>query len=242
MHRQVYAGAIVLVEGDSDSRYFSNIYRCKVVFADGKSNALSVLDILEGEGYSGIVCIVDADFWHLDGNIPKKDNVLITDTHDLETMMLQTQAFDKLISEYKSSIGYLRWVSERLKLKLDFKDLDFGKFVDRRTWAVDQEKMLHLIIKRSKIHMDQKAVIIDELDELHKQSPDVWQICSGHDLLNMLSVGLKTVLGTHDSKSVDHDVLARSLRLAYERNLFEKTRLYGELRQWEQNNAGYSIF
>ena len=82
--------SFLIVEGENDRTFykmFVDKHRCQVYSAYHKSSAIQVLTILERDSFSGVLAIVDADFDTLEGKLPSSQNLLSTDTHDLETML-----------------------------------------------------------------------------------------------------------------------------------------------------------
>ena len=89
----------------------------------------------------------------LDGTPLISDRVLFTDTHDLETMLITSPAFAKLLDEYCNAsrrgidvddirrgllrgglfLGYVRWVSGSEEMGLDFDKINFRKMTRRGT-------------------------------------------------------------------------------------------------------------
>ncbi len=161
--------SFLLVEGETDDSFYQRYVdkeNCVIEVTHNKTNLLSVLDILEKANVSGILAIVDADFDILEGRQPASPNLLFTDTHDLETMMLKSPAFEKVLREFGSKqkiskltqdrgkdireillecampIGYLLWVSQREDLALLFDELDFSKFIDRDELLIDKLKLI----------------------------------------------------------------------------------------------------
>jgi Protein of unknown function (DUF4435) len=53
------------------------------------------LAILEQRGFQGVLAIVDADFDRLVPPTYQSLNLLLTDAHDLETMLIQSPALEK---------------------------------------------------------------------------------------------------------------------------------------------------
>jgi len=103
MVRTQHSGTILIVEGTTDVRVyerFVNEAECKLIPANGKETAISALDILEEGGFNGVLTIVDADFWRLDNLEPASPNLLLTDSHDLEMMILYSDALDSVLSEF----------------------------------------------------------------------------------------------------------------------------------------------
>ncbi len=71
---------------------------------------------------------------------------------------------------------------------------------------------------------------------------DCWQVCCGHDLVEILSLGLRKAIGTMKSSEIEPESLERSLRLAYEEVYFRQTQLYANICQWENKNALFQVF
>jgi hypothetical protein len=72
----------LIVEGSTDKRlyqWFMAEDRCRVIDAQSKKNAVEALAILEDEGVSGILAIVDADFQVLEEAQPSSANLLLTE-------------------------------------------------------------------------------------------------------------------------------------------------------------------
>ena len=149
-----YSGSFLIAEGDTDARVWKNLVdptKCRVEIAHNKDLAVKVLDILEKDNFAGVLAIVDADFCILEGTVPSSPNLLLTDTHDLETMLLKSPALEKLLLEHGSEqkikdfpkdirqtllesakvIGYLRWASLKFDYSLKFEDLAFRSFVEK---------------------------------------------------------------------------------------------------------------
>ncbi|MFM7438848.1 MAG: DUF4435 domain-containing protein, partial [Snowella sp.] len=100
--RSTFSGTFLLVEGSTDKVFyerFVNKNECEVITNSipGKQRVIQVLNILENSEFKGILAIVDADFDHLEFSLYNTPNLLRTDTHDLETMLLQSSAFDKVL-------------------------------------------------------------------------------------------------------------------------------------------------
>lgn len=169
-------GAFLIVEGDTDGRAYKNFVdenKCQIIIAYNKNNATKAISLLEMAIFAGVLAIVDADFDVLEGKVPASENLLFTDGHDLEAMIIQSPALEKVLAEFGSEskitnfeqrtgktvrliltecgmpIGYLLWVSLRERLSLRFGDLSFDKFIDKETLAVDIGKLIRLVRSRS---------------------------------------------------------------------------------------------
>lgn len=267
MTRSRHSGAIMIVEGEIDIRVYQHFVKqgqCILIPAHGKDNAVDALAILEGTKFKGLIVIVDADFWRLEQIQLPSQNLLMTDTHDLETMILFSPALDKILSEFGSAprilglgkplrellldrclpIGYLRWLSSPTKknLGLRFKKLSFEKFVNEKTLTVDLDKLINEVKQNSGgPKLDQKATKEEVRALLRNKIYDPWQVCCGRDLIQMLAIGLRKVFGNHRGVRITTDVLDGILRLAYEYSLFHLSILYKSIMKWEQANSPFKV-
>ena len=263
LRRSSFTGTFLLVEGGSDKIFYERFIDklvCQIVIGSGKERVIAILDSLEKSNYSGIIGIVDADFDRLNNISYPSPNLLCTDTHDLETMLIQSPALDKVIAEFGSeekiakfgdvriallkagqSIGYLLWLSLDKELNLKFEGIEFGKFIDLKTLKIDESKLIIEVKNKSQIFSLSSQELQQQLIDRKNSSHDLWQVCRGHDLVEILSFGLRKTIGTNAPNDVKLEILERSLRLAYEDVYFHQTRLYSDLGIWETNNSPFKI-
>ena len=137
-------------------------------------------------------------------------------------------------------IGYFRLISIRNKWNLKFKDL-FRKssFINRNNLTIDRDKLIKLIKNKSDRQDLEKQNILKQIQELEKKDYDAWQVCNGHDLINILSIGMQKVFGSLDAQQVkDTD---KKIRLSYDFLYFIETQLYQDIIKW-QTLKGYIVF
>lgn len=270
MTRTQFRGTFLIVEGQTaDLRVYKRLIdseQVQVTPAHNKDNVLAALALLEDTNFLGVVAIVDADFWRLEGVEPASPNLFITDTHDLETMLLESPSLDKLLDEFGSEqkitnftanskmdvrqallaaarpIGYLRWVSQRDNLSLTFEGIIFSRFIDRDTLHIDISELIREVKNKSRRHNLSESDLQDKIDELTDSKHNSWDICCGHDLVGILSFGLYRVLGSNQRREVEPEVLEKFLRAGYESTYFLSTQLYQLLRGWEASNLPFRIF
>jgi len=176
MLRTQYKGSFLIVEGDTDGRIYKRFLdedKCQIIVTFNKDNATKALSLLEKDSFAGVLAIVDADFDMLEGKFPASENLLFTDGHDLEAIMIQSPALEKVLAEFGSEskiasfekktgktvrlilaecgmpVGYLLWISLREKLSLRFEGLSFDRFIDKETLVVDTNKLVRLVQSRS---------------------------------------------------------------------------------------------
>jgi hypothetical protein len=270
MTRPQFSGTFLIVEGQTaDFRVYKRLVdfkQTKITPAHNKDNALAALKILEDADFAGVVAIVDADFWRLEGLDPTSPNQFITDTHDLETMLLESPVLDKLLDEFGSAqkitdfaannnmdvrqallvaarpIGYLRWVSQRGDLSLKFEGIVFSRFIDHDTLHIDISELIREVKNKSRRHDLDDNDLRNKIDQLTDPQHNSWDICCGHDLVCILSFGLCRILGSNQPSEVKPEMLERSLRIGYESAYFLLTQLYQSLREWETSNPPFRIF
>ncbi len=262
--RTQHPGSFLIAEGDTDARVWKNLVdstKCRVENASNKDNAVKVLNILEKDNFAGVLAVVDADFDILEETVLLSQNLLLTDTHDLETMLLKSPALEKVLREHGSTekierfpqdirqtllesakiIGYLRWASLKFKYDLSFEGLAFNDFVDKKTLALNESKLIQTVKNKSqKPGLDEQEIRAN-MDSLKTNTQDMWYICCGHDMISILSIALCKALGSCNSKEVERNVLEKYLRVAYESAHFRETKLYRSIQRWEQTNKPFEV-
>lgn len=268
--RTKYKGPILLLEGSKDERFFHRFVKNSemlIIPAGGKEKVLDAIAILEAhDGVQGFMGIVDADFGHIDGSLPESQNVIVTDDHDVEMMIIKTKAFDAVLLELGSKnkirkfpnqedgirdaliqkaliIGHLRYLSMKDNLNLRFEGLRFDHFIDRNSLEIDQDKMLsNVFALTSNRYLDTKDISNRLSEFIDEMNDDPYQICCGHDFIEIFGIALRKILGSKPSKTAKPEVLGVALRLAYDSEDFYQTQLYAGARMWSKRNKGYDIF
>jgi hypothetical protein len=280
MIRSTFSGTFLLVEGNSDKAFYKNFVNqntCRVKVTMGKQRAIDILQILDneitpnGSKFAGFLVIVDADFDRLESSPHQSPNLLRTDTHDLETMILQSPALDKLLAIFASEdklkefgrnvrtalleagmlIGYFLWLSKSENLNLTFDGIKFKEFIDDKTLQINELKLINEIKNKSqpaaKSALSDPIEIQKRIAAKKKDDHDPWQICRGHDLVEILSIGLRKAWGSNDAIDVvprsneRKSTLESQLSLAYEAAYFLKTQLYQEILTWESSNQPFKV-
>lgn len=257
--------AYLLVEGDTDRRLFEKFVdrsRCDLEVCLNRSFALAVLAELAETRTPGVLAVVDADFDRL-GHVVRPANVVWTDTHDVETLLLRSQALDDVLREHGSdekcdrfaekhgpirealaraglSLGYLRWHSLLTNLALRFEGADVSKFVDDGL-ASDAHKVCQHVGARSTPPSHRPEVLRAAIDALQEPWHDPWQVCCGHDLVEVLSLALRKTLGSRPAADVKAEALETDLRLAFDRRRFEETQLCQDVCAWQAANAPFGV-
>lgn len=269
MMRTTFKGTIFIVEGDSDVivlERFIDSSVCRIVASGGRPNTIEAVEILNAEYFIGFVAMVDADYWRLENAVPTIQNMVVTDSHDIETLILSSPALDKLCKEYGSAaklnaliasgetvsglllkaalpIGCLRYCSLKHSLWIDFRDLKYSKFIDKKELVCSQSALVaHVRGKTSRILALTDVEVIEACSTLSITISDPWQACAGDDMIGCLSIALKGKIGTKNNQSVLPKNLLKVLRLAYEFSYFQNTTVYADILAWTKVNSGYIVF
>jgi len=257
LRRDIYHGAFIIVEGSSDLKFYSQIVlEDGIVVASNKSMAIAILEILNKDSFLGVVAIVDKDFDELRAILPQVDNLFFTDSHDLETLLIQSPALEKVLGELGSkekinklgrdvrdtllnagcSIGYLLWISLQDRLNLKFEGIKSSNFLDKETLVLDEIRLIEEVKNKSNKPALKNKDIQKQINQFKNLNHDRWQVCRGHDLVQIMSFGLTYAIGSQKSAEVTVESLERSLRLAYQPSYFSQTKLYSDLEHWQQQN------
>lgn len=264
MRREVHSGSFLVVEGRSDSEFWRpRIERpaCMLVPGQGKENVVGVLTRLDGRGFEGALGIVDSDFDLLERLRWPSRNLLATDTHDLECELLRSSALDRLLDVYADPdrlavfernngkpvrdalvqrglpFGRLRWLAHRKGWKRPFDALRASpRFVDEEQWQVDLNNLYDVAVLEGL--GEDRSGLDSELATLPPADP--WCICQGHDLVELLRIGLRHVLGS-SKRAAGSDELARYLRGCFQDRELDRGTLGQRIRAWELLNPPYRI-
>lgn len=252
MSRSQHSGPFLIVEGDCDARLYKR-------FLDTSSCA--IINAVEKDKFDGVLAIVDADFWNLEGFSSTSSNLLLTDTHDLDTMILNSPALEVVLTEYGSQnklqrlpndirelllesgkvLGYLQWISLKDNLGLKFEDLSFSKFVNRSDLSTNVKTMIKVVCDHSKRPDLKTELLQSRINEISEDNHDLWQVCCGHHLISILSIGLCKLLGSCNSGEARTENIETALRLAYDSSFFTSTKLFAAIKEWGGNNKRFRV-
>lgn len=154
--------SFVIVEGRTDCALFKKFVKkglVKLEIAFGHENVIQVIDELKKNSFEGAIGIIDSDFRILDNDFLDNENIVYTDYHDLEIMLINSNSFDSVLENYVQSekldnkygnidgfrqhifnitkhLGYLRWYNRKYNTGLVFKpekpegkQIDFAQFI-----------------------------------------------------------------------------------------------------------------
>ena len=267
MKRSKHKGAFLVVEGITDKRVYGLVVEsrtCEIENGHGIERAVEVIRILNGDSFSGVLAVLDADFVHITHTRVTDDNIVYTDLHDLECLLLRSPAFERLLEEFASEervsaysaahgdiashlasiasrVGCLRLISLKDGLELKFEGLKFRKFVSFPDLAIDIAEMVRAVLNNSQKHQLDARALSRQVESEERVCHDRWQICCGHDIMEVLSIAMRKQFSGKSGGDVDVSTLECSLRLAWDPLHLEDTQLYRDILDWERSNPGFQV-
>lgn len=269
MRSLTHNGPFLLVEGGDDAKFFAHQLgelQIALIPSFGWENVLEAIQILEKDNRTDVLGIIDLDYRDIVGAIPISTNIVMTDTHSIETMMFASSAFNKILKERASDdkvknypdgiegirkkvlesgkpIGSLRFYNYKQGTRYTFEGMKIEKFVARKTLLFSEPAFLaHLRGIHPENHTINEQVFQQALAEITccDVLKDGYRLCCGHDLMEILAIGLKHLWGTHNSTTISGNILEELFRLAYPKEEFRMSGLYGKIKMWFQNRS-YSV-
>lgn len=260
MMRTDFSGSILVLEGEDDRRFWQRRIdkaSCQCALAGAKNTLLLAVQRLDSTGFRGALGVIDADIDRLESRLPVSPNIVATDTVDLEAMLLRSTALDGVLAEMGDptkiesferrcgqsvrtallgralSYGRLRWVSDRAGLKIPLEKLSPYKYTSEETWALDHDGLF----RDAGAHVDNLSPddLRSSVDALPAHDP--WSVVHGKDMIRILDIGLKRVLG--NGSHADH--IARLLRQGIDSAELHRTSLGVGIANWERRNPPYVV-
>ena len=254
-----HSGSFLIVEGKDDCRFWASRKNagCELVDGEGKPNVVGGIEHLDATNFQGALGVVDADHDALMGEQLPSRNLVATDAHDLEGLLCRSTALDHVLGEFGTKnkmdrfeaqsgqdvrtallersvvFGRARWAALRLNIEIDSNSLSIPRFVRENDWSVDGEKLLAAVASKGDV-----GKLRREIDALPPIDP--WRVARGHDMVEILRIGLKKVLGDIPASIGSKDI-ERSLRLAMSMDELKKTRFGQDIKDWEFRNAPYAV-
>ena len=229
--------------------------------AQGKQNVCEVVRILDNDNFDGVLGLVDADFDRIEGVPARGPNIVMPEYHDLETMLLCSQALDRILVEFGSQdkiddfgenvldalinralpAGYLRLHSARNSLNLRFDGMAYSAWIDRASFNARTDRLINEAKNRSQRQNLSSNALETAIRQLETAGFHPREVCNGADLIEILSIGLRSKLGNNSPSEVRVDILRRSLRLTYTEQEFTMSTLGRDIRIWECQSSGYQV-
>lgn len=246
----------IFLEGETDIRLFRKFFdieKCKVENIPGGNSKVEECVQTLVAVYPLVVGIRDSDFIRLSGNNYNIRNVFLTDFHDIEMTMLNSEPIlNSLVFEYSDipknehinfrqniinsilSLSYLKWLNDLENLELNFSSgfIDLISFVNQ---TIDINQYIDRVLAKSNnAKVTSREELIQKLETLKIRNPDLLQLTNGHDLLKAFAEYFKSIGGRN---GISGEVLESSLRMAFNKTIFQMTNLYASLTAWQATNG-----
>ncbi len=222
--------SLVLVEGQTDEALWTEYVavRCSLIPAGNKEKAVKALEIANSKtSLHGVAAIVDPDFWLVEqSNLLKMDNLLFDDSPDVETLMINTPALEKVMrhtfvnvatDEIHDLAKTLRDEALRLAVEfgyfrlLDFRCRNynlmlrrvsdrFADFIDEKTFQLSSHKVAATLLEETSALS--VSELLEQVEALKGQIPLEMVLCRGKDMLSLLSL----VLPVHFERRFQRDM------------------------------------
>ena len=231
---------ILIVEGADDKGVYEKVVDATAVciYPDGNCDKhFVILNALNSRYSNRLLAIKDADFDRLGGIQHPYSNLVITDTHDMEGMiveecLLELQGDDadrcrgiNIIDIYAEleDISYLKWFNQTNHLGINFRDA---------TLDLDINAYFNACIANTDKVVGATLADMYVFKTTH-QGVSEKELCNGHDIFERLYVRAHAAkMGNFAKKP-----FFRRLRRAYPSKMFVKTALYRDIKAWEATNG-----
>lgn len=255
--------AFVVVEGDDDCRLYRMLLSPDTVVVEKAGSCDNVVEVVRRSlGYTmlrkRVAGIKDADFDNLMGKTYSGGNLFLTDTHDVETMLLSCQEVsrrlclvnaDREITDLLSDVmrillplSYLKYYNVKVlfpkndteginfrALKL-FSDYERRKSLTQEQWYDEVKGSGGNDMRETFPSYHDYCRFVDE-----NETSDLHNLTNGHDALALIKARIDVINGPK-GKKLDVDDLFRQMCMAYSREDFARTRLYALMSDWAKVN------
>lgn len=261
--------AYLIVEGCGDVNLFSTFIdenKCGVKRTGKRDKVIEVIEIADSSHCKGILGIIDADFDELNNIVYSSENIIQTDTHDIETLIIKSPAFDKLlrvqcdiaklrefedrnnstireiILEKAKFIALYRLIALNEGVKMKFRYIPFSNFLDPNTLEVDENELLNSITSTSpNFDISDLPKVQNKYNKMKTGTYNLWMLCNGHDLVKIIQTAIVNIFGIR-IRNINFSTVGSFLQLSFEFRHFKDTRIYSSTKDWENNNIPFSIF
>ena len=266
--------SFLFVEGEDDEKLWCGQVsenNCCIIFRttpdyerkNGKTGVIQNIRSLNKSqiNINGYLGVIDNDFDSLLG-ISQEKNIVVTETHDLETLLLShSSVFKKVLAEFgnkelianfekrigKSVQDYLlnlalpfaqiEYVKQKLNPSLYLGDLKKNEIIFiRNKWELDKQQ-LYFIVKSKGLHMDSPdaQLILSTIENINP-----WLLCNGHIMTYILANGFQNGVLANNKDASDKRI-SSYIRGAIDKTELYQTQLCQSIFNWQNNHSPYQI-
>ena len=258
-HKEV----IIVVEGEDDEKALKQFFNIQVVEFFLAENCLKVKNSMrivskDEQLKDCVIGIKDADFDHINQIKHNIANLMVTDTHDMETLMLTPKVckricWETIKEEYPNlsfdamtslkNLSYLRYYNDKIILNGEDSNKDGITFKKTKICKLipnNQPVNVEDVLKHVKLAGNSKKASFPDLDTMNQfiqENPidngDLILFTNGHDLVSAIC----NILHSKAKKAKDYGkiAIAALIRAYFGKEEFEKTNLYKNIDNWNNN-------
>lgn len=258
-HKEV----IIVVEGEDDEKALKKFFNVQAVEFTCATNCSIVKDAMlivstDKQLKDCVIGIKDADFDHIKKISYNIANLMITDTHDMETLMLTPKVCERICwetikQEYPNlsfdamtslkNLSYLRYYNDKIILNGKGSDKDGITFKKTKICKLipnNQPVNVEDVLKHVKLAGNSEKTSFPDLEKMNQfiqQNPidddELFLFTNGHDLVTVI----RNILHSKAKKAKEYGeiAIAALIRANFGKEEFEKTNLYKSIDNWNNN-------
>lgn len=227
VQERVFSGYNLIVEGQNDYKVYNMLVdktNVKIIQANGKENVEKVLKELDKRNFNKKLGIVDSDFDKILNVNNSNKNLLRTDFHDIEVMIFNTKALEKMLNISCPDNNKIKQIEEKKGNSIRNIVLELAEHIARLK-LINKTQDLKLMFKPKNIDGNQlkykKFISEDDLSFL------------GEDKL------IETVLNSFDNRQ--KNVTNEMLKQAYENTDTSNYNIYDLVNGHDLSNILYIL-
>lgn len=250
---------IIVVEGEDDEKALKQFFNIRDVEFFCANNCLKVKNAMQivsadNQLKDCVIGIKDADFDHINQIKHNIANLMVTDTHDMETLMLTPKVYRKIClcttnKEYSNlpldamtslkNFSYLRYYNDKMILNRKDSDKEGINFKGIKIADVASHSVQDVLQRVKDNGGNSKKTSYPDLDTINlfiSQNPiddeELTLFTNGHDLV----YAIRDILHKDEAaKAYSDKSIATMIRMSYSKEEFEKTNLYKDIDNWNNN-------
>ena len=258
-HKEV----IIVVEGEDDEKALKQFFNIQVVEFFLAENCLKVKNSMrivskDEQLKDCVIGIKDADFDHINQIKHNIANLMVTDTHDMETMMLTPKVcecicWETIKEEYPNlsfdamtslkNLSYLRYYNDKMIFTegdsnndgISFKKIKICKLIPNNQPVSVEDVLKH--VKEKGNSNKTSFPDLNTMNQFIQENPindgDLVLFTNGHDLVS----AIRNILHSKATKAKEYSeiAIAALIRAYFSKEEFEKTNLYKDIDNWNNN-------
>lgn len=258
-HKEV----IIVVEGEDDEKALKQFFNIQVVEFFLAENCLKVKNSMrivskDEQLKDCVIGIKDADFDHINQIKHNIANLMVTDTHDMETLMLTPKVcecicWETIKEEYPNlsfdamtslkNLLYLRYYNDKMIFTegdsnndgISFKKIKICKLIPNNQPVSVEDVLKH--VKEKGNSNKTSFPDLNTMNQFIQENPindgDLVLFTNGHDLVS----AIRNILHSKATKAKEYSeiAIAALIRAYFSKEEFEKTNLYKDIDNWNNN-------